>query len=179
MPTYVTLPNSKRTLLPNSRISGSISPTEIASLTLHVRSSGDFDQLEADVLKQSELPPNERTYLTREQLKQQFGATDADLDAVENYAQQHNLMVVHRSAAERAIVVKGKLRDLLTAFPANVKMYHHATGTYRGREGEIRIPDQLEGIVTGVYGYDTRPKHRSLRRRVPQSGPGNGNGVPA
>jgi kumamolisin len=69
--------------------------------------------------------------------------------------------------------------DLLAEFPANVKIYHHARGTYRGRQGEIRIPKELEGIVTGVYGYDTRPKYRSRRRLIRNSGPGGSNGVAA
>src|SRR6478672_5857690 len=179
MPAYVDLPSSKRKLLPNSRLAGNVRLDEMASLTIHVRSGGDFEKLEAEVLKQSELPIDKRKYLTREELNDQFGASTSDLDAVEVYAQHHNLMIVHRNAAERAVVVQGRLSDLLGAFPANVKLYHHSSGTYRGRQGEIRIPKELKGIVTGIYGYDTRPRNRSLRRLMPAAGPGGTNGVAA
>ena len=95
--------------------------------------------------------------------------------------QSHNLMVVHRSAAERSIVIKGRLGDLLAAFPADVAIYHHASGNYRGRQGEILIPQELEPVITGIFGFDTRPKHRSPHRlkRFVFSGPGGDNGVPA
>jgi kumamolisin len=178
---HVPLPGSKRALLPNSRLVGPYNPSEIASLTIRVRSTGDKKALEDKVRQQSRLPLQDRTYLTREELARQHGASEDDLDRVEHYAQQHDLTVVHRNAAERSIVLKGKLSDLLAAFPANVQMYHHATGTYRGRQGEIQIPQALDGIVTGVFGYDTRRKRRAPRRgiSVAAGGPGGQNGVAA
>jgi kumamolisin len=64
-------------------------------------------------------------------------------------------------------------------FPADVQMYHHSMGTYRGRQGEIQIPKALDGIVTGVFGFDTRPKHRYAHYRSRAAGPGGDNGVAA
>jgi kumamolisin len=91
--------------------------------------------------------------------------------------------VTYRSDAERSIVLKGRLGDLLNAFPAHLQIVHHASGTYRGRQGEIQVPDHLSQIITGVFGFDTRPKHRhslrSRRVRAAASGPGGGNGVAA
>jgi kumamolisin len=178
---YVPLPGSKRLLLPNSRPAGLIDPSEINSITVRVRSAGDIDELEKRVYEQSKLPLSDRTYLTQEEFAQQHGASAEDLDLVEHLAQQHNLMVVHRSAAERSIVLNGRLGDLLNAFPADLRMYHHATGTYRGRLGEISIPESLDKVVTGVFGFDTRPKHRHSHRQqiMAASGPGGQNGVAA
>ena len=146
-----------------------------------MRSAGDPKKLEEQVYEQSKQPLKNRTYLTREELAQQHGASAEDLDLVEQHARQHNLFVVHRNAAERSIVLSGKLGDLLSAFPAQLHMYHHAGGTYRGRQGEISVPQNLDKIVTGVFGYDTRPKHRSSHRRqiMAAAGPGGQNGVAA
>jgi kumamolisin len=175
-PAHVALPGSKRTLLANSRPAGPIDPKEIASLTVRVRSVGDLAALEKRVLQQSREPLANRTYLSRAELARSHGAKAQDLDLVERLAHQHNLIVAHRSAAERSIVLKGALGDLLSLFPADVQIYHHSTGTYRGRQGEIQIPKALDGIVTGVFGFDSRPKHRYSR--VPNAaGPGGGNGV--
>jgi kumamolisin len=180
MSRYIPLPNSNRTLLPDSRPTGPVNLTEKASLTIHVRAGTDLARLEESVKKQSSRPLAERTYLSHQELADQYGASAADLDLIEQLAQKHDLMVVHRSAAERSIVLSGSLGNLLNAFPADVKMYHHATGPYRGRQGKIQIPRYLEGIVTGVYGFDTRPKHRSPhRRKIMAAGPGGQNGVAA
>ena len=181
MAIYVPLPGSKRTLHPNSRAAGPINPSEIASLTVRVRSGGDPKALAKKAIDLARTPLAERQYLTHEELEKQYGANQEDLDKIEHFAQEHDLMVVHRSATERSVVLKGKLGDLLAAFHADVQLYHHATGTYRGRRGEITLPEELSHIVTGVFGFDTRPKHRAPHRQksAALSGPGGQNGVAA
>lgn len=132
MASYVPLPGSRRTVLPNSRPAGPIDPSEIASLTVRVRSVGDPKKLIKKTYDLAVSPLTKRTYLTHAELEKRHGASKEDLDKVEQFAQEHDLMVVHRSAAERSVVLKGKLGDLLAAFHADVQMYHHAMGTYRG-----------------------------------------------
>jgi kumamolisin len=129
------------------------------------------------VYEQAAKPLAKREYLTHEQLAEQHGASNKDLDKVEAFAQQHDLFVVHRSAAARTIELRGKLADLRAAFHADVGMYHHSTGTYRGRQGEIAVPQELAPIITGVFGFDTRPKHRAAtrgRRSTPSRGEASG-----
>jgi kumamolisin len=79
------------------------------------------------------------------------------------------------------LVLKGRLGDLLAAFHADVRIYSHAAGTYRGRQGEITVPEDLRQIITGIFGFDTRPKHRAPHRQknAAQNGPGGQNGVAA
>src|SRR6516164_7884251 len=165
MAAYVPLPGSQRTLLPNSRPAGPVDPTVIESITVRVRSISKPEALERFVYEQANQPLAAKKYLTREELASRHGASKEDLDNIEQFAQQHDLTVVHRSAAERSIVLKGRLGDLLGAFHADVQIYHHATGTYRGRKGEIAIPQELSDIITGVFGFDTRPKHRAPHRQ--------------
>lgn len=164
MTTYVTLPGSKSALLANSRLAGPIDKSEIASLTVRVRSVGNPEALARTAYDLAKTPIAKRKYLTHQELEKEYGAAKEDLDKIEHFAQQHNLVVVHRSASERCVVLKGKLGDLLSAFPADVQMYHHSSGTYRGRRGEITVPEELGGIVTGVFGFDTRPKRRARQK---------------
>jgi hypothetical protein len=70
------------------------------------------------------------------------------IDASERFAQQHNLMVSRRNAAERTLVLTGALGDILSAFHADLHMFHHSSGTYRGRRGEIFIPARFEHVIT-------------------------------
>src|SRR5258708_6640668 len=140
MAVYVPLPGSKRALLPNSRPAGPIDSSELASVTVRVRSVGDAAGLAKTAYDLASTPMAARKYLTHDELEKQHGAAQEDLDRIEHFAQEHDLTVVHRSAAERSVVLKGKLGDLLAAFHADVQIYHHATGSYRGRKGEITLP---------------------------------------
>src|ERR1700756_2044007 len=99
MAVYVPLPGSKRSLLADSRPAGPVNPSEIASVTVRVRSSGEPGALAKRVYEQATKPLADRTYLTREELAAQHGASKEDLDKVEAFAQQHDLIVVHRDPA--------------------------------------------------------------------------------
>jgi kumamolisin len=153
----------------------------MASVTVRVRSAGNPDALAKKAYELANTPLAQRTYLTHAELEQQHGASAEDLDKIEHFAQEHGLTVAHRSAAERSVVLSGRLGDLLSAFHADVQIYHHVSGTYRGRTGEIALPEELSHIVTGVFGFDTRPKIRAPHRQksVALSGPGGQNGVAA
>jgi len=182
VPSFVPLAGSKRELLPNSRPAGPIDPSEIASITVRTRSVGNGAELEQKVRKLYDQPLADRRYLTRAELAEQHGASTQDLDAIEHYAQQHNLVVSHRNAAERSLILTGKLGDLMNAFHADLHIFHHSSGTYRGRRGEILVPNHLADIITGIFGFDTRRKQRSprhLQALGSLSGPGGTNGVAA
>ena len=181
MPNYVPLPGSERTLLPNSWIAGPVDPSAMASVTVRVRSAKNPSDLIKKAYELANMPLSKRKYMTHAQLEKMYGAKQADLDKVEHFAQKHNLTVAHRSAAARSVVLRGRLGDLLSAFQADVKLYHHAAGIYRGRRGEIDLPADLSGVVTGVFGLDTRPKHRAFRRQknLALQDPNSQNGVPA
>ena len=178
MATHVPLKGSQRRPLVLARLAGPVNKSEIASLTIHVRSKGDLKKLEQHVRRMSTLPLKQRTYLTREEYAEQYGASGEDLNLVKQVAQSRDLMIMRRDAAHREIVLRGSLANLLSAFPTTLHMYHHAEGTFRGRRAEISIPEELSGVVTGIFGYDTRPE---AARAPPEQadcprGPGRANG---
>jgi kumamolisin len=109
-------------------------------------------------------PLKGRTYLTHDQLESQFGSSKEVQDDVEDFAQHFHLTVVRRSTADRMVLLRGTLGDLARAFKADLAIYHHTVGTYRGRSGIISIPESLEGKIVGVFGLDSRPKRRIGRR---------------
>jgi kumamolisin len=181
MARFVPLPKSQRKPLANSRPAGQPNRFDAASLTVRIRSVGDLEKLEQHVYEEGKKQLVDRRYFTRAEFATEFGASQSDLDAVEHYASLHNLATVSRDASRRSIVLRGTLGDLLAAFPANVSLYHHRGGTYRGRTGQIAIPAELKDVITGIFGFDTRPKKRSsFRKRIsPASGPGGENGQSA
>jgi kumamolisin len=161
---FVTLPGSQRKPLANSRPTGPADPAEITNITVRLRPVKDMAALTATVEKLYARPLAKRRYLTRDELAHRHGARREDLDAVEHFAQRHNLTVSHRSAVQRSLTLTGKLGDILSAFPAKLRMFEHSTGTYRGRSGAISIPREFRGIITGVFGLDTRPNVKASYR---------------
>jgi kumamolisin len=183
MPNFVTFPGSHRDLSPHSRAAGAVDLAQATRITLNVRSKGDLAELEARAKTIAATPLAQRKYLSHTDLERFYGASAGDLDKIEAYARKHDLRVVHRSALARSITLAGTLGTILAAFPADVRLYHSPMGTYRGRTGHISLPEELIEIVTGIFGFDTRPKQRApFRARAlarQNAGPGAGQGVAA
>jgi kumamolisin len=114
--------------------------------------------------------PHERRYLNSEEFNKLFGADPSDLDAVVKWATTNKLTIIDRSVPMRRVQVEGTIKDVQSAFAVDLHEYEHPVfGQFRGREGEIQIASELGGVVTGVFGLDTRPVGKSFRRRANRS----------
>jgi hypothetical protein len=103
--------------------------------------------------------------LSRRQLATQYGAKAADADMVARVLKNYGLTVENISPAGRGMRVSGSVAQMEAAFKAKLGIYRSITqGDFRGREGDIRIPAELDGIVTGVFGLDER---RVAQRKLP------------
>jgi kumamolisin len=107
------------------------------------------------------LPP-----LSRADYAQLYGPSASDLSAVKGFARAHGLAVVQEHPARRTIVLAGTVSQLNDAFGVQMLHFEHETGTFRGREGAVYLPAELDGIVVGVLGLDNRPQARSHCRRL-------------
>jgi kumamolisin len=67
---------------------------------------------------------------------------------------------VEASPARRTVVLSGTIAALSAAFGVYLANYEHAGGAFRGRTGPIFVPEDLDGIVQGVFGFDNRPQAR-------------------
>src|ERR1700712_2457064 len=105
MPGHVVLPGSARSLLPSSEIAGVADPSQMVSITVKVRSRGDLSALEKEVYKQAQRPLAKRKYLSASDIEERYGASGEDLDAVEQVAARHDLLVSRRSPAERTVIL--------------------------------------------------------------------------
>jgi len=87
-----------------------------------------------------------------------YGAAESDLALVSAFAQEHHLTEIEVSPARRSIVLTGSVKDFEEAFKVHLSNYRAADGTvFRGRTGGIQVPQELEGVVEGVFGLDNRP----------------------
>ena len=95
--------------------------------------------------------------LTPEQYNAQYGASEADIQKVRTVLQSYGIKVDGVTQATGSIRASGTVAAMEAAFSPNLGIYHSADqGDYRGREGSLSIPAELQGIVTAVLGLDQR-----------------------
>ncbi|MVN74715.1 S8 family serine peptidase [Hymenobacter sp. HMF4947] len=165
----IELPGSARTALPHAQAGTPTPPQERLQVTVRLRAGADLSEA-ATGGQLADCPPQDRTYLSREELEQQFAASPADINQVVHFAQAHGLAVVHASAAERSVQLAGTAAAFAGAFGTSLREYHTPEGTYRGRVGALSVPAELGSIVEGVFGLDNRPQAKPHFQRLPQPG---------
>jgi kumamolisin len=155
----IQLAGSHRAVPAGSGLIGPVNPDEHIEVTLRIRPRGEMTAAHRDLaLKRKH---KERKYLTREEHAANYGASPEDIAKIASFAQAHNLMVTHSSAARRSVWIAGSALQMSAAFGVQLQEYDHPEGgTFRGRTGPIMIPAELEGIVVGVFGLDNRPQAR-------------------
>ncbi len=151
-PKRVPVPGSAREKLPAAQETGE-APAGEFSATFTVRRRKELPSLD----EQAMLLPAQRSYLSRDDHAKEYGADPADIKKVEEFARANGLTVMSSDAAERTVVVTGTAAAYAKALGVDLKMYQAGETRYRGREGEIMIPAELDGIVTSVTGLDNRP----------------------
>ncbi|AIO83835.1 protease pro-enzyme activation domain-containing protein [Burkholderia pseudomallei] len=106
--------------------------------------------------------------VSREAFAQRFGAHPDDVMKVEAFAQQRGLAVARVDPVESLVVLSGTIAQFEAAFGVKLERFEHRSiGQYRGRTGDITLPDELHGIVTAVLGLDDRPQARPHFRLRP------------
>ncbi|MGB6898546.1 MAG: S53 family peptidase [Candidatus Acidiferrum sp.] len=148
----VPLKGSTKQRMPHAEVVGEVPEVEFR-VTVTVRRRNELPSLE----EQSKRKPNERTYMTHEDHAKNHGADPADIAKVEAFARENGLRVTSSNASERTVVLSGTAAAYSKAFGVELKMYKSGDVAYRGREGDILIPENLQGIVTSVTGLDNRP----------------------
>jgi kumamolisin len=108
--------------------------------------------------------------LSPDEFAKQYSASEEDAKTVARVLQGYGLKIEEVSLPTRSIRVSGTVGQMQAAFQSNLAIYHNAKqGEFRGREGDIQIPAELEGIVTAVLGLD----QRQVARRGVGGGPGS------
>ena len=109
-----------------------------------------------------------------------YNPTLLDLAKVTEFAKVHHLKVIESDPAKRHVILSGTTENYNQAFGVDLKMYKSHETTYRGREGDIHIPESLGGIVTSVTGLDNRPfarPHFRIRKDAAKVMTAGGHGV--
>jgi kumamolisin len=172
MPTRKTvpLPGSERRPVRGARVKGPISGDEPIEVRITLKAP-DSLQKRAEQLAGQSL--QDRKYVSREEFENTYGAEEADIKQIEQFAREHNLSVSRIERGRQVVYLNGTARDMSLAFQTYLEQYEQPDGsTYRGRRGPIHIPEELAGIVLSVSGLDDRPAARPKLRLRPAAAAG-------
>jgi kumamolisin len=156
------LAGSTKHRLPTAEVVGEVPSAEFR-VTVTVRRRNELPSIE----EQSKRKPSERTYMTHAEHADKHGADPADIVKVEAFAKENGLRVTNTNANQRTVTLLGTAAAYGKAFGVELKMYKSGNVAYRGREGDILIPESLQGVITSVTGLDNRPfakPHYRVRR---------------
>ena len=155
---------SERGALKGARKVGAADPRQRILVTVLVRRRPSAQSLSSEIEEINALQPLERKHLTHEEFAAAHGADPGELEKVEEFAHEHGIDVVEVSPAQRRLVLSGTVAAFSKAFGVSLARYKHPKGTYRGRTGPVRVPDDLAPIIEGVFGLDNRPQARPHMR---------------
>jgi kumamolisin len=161
---FVPLPGSERSPLPELDQVGPADGTARIEVTLVTRRRA---ALPAElVLGPARLSPAE--------LAQRHGTDPADADLIREVLGRHGIEVTEVNAGSRRVKASGTITALAETFGASlitVRSRHPAApggvAEHRYREGGLRVPAELDGVVLAVLGLDDRPQARPHFRIAP------------
>jgi kumamolisin len=166
---YVRLKGSERTPRPSFNAVGPADSNEDVRVVIKVRPKSELpDPAELGAVRPSERPAPEAV----EDHTEKYGADQADIDAVKEWAeQQPGIQVEEADASTRLVVLSGTVGSVSAAFETSLKRFESPQGaSYRGRVGHVHVPTPLENVITVVTGLDNRPQAKPRQLTAQQHG---------
>jgi kumamolisin len=148
-----------------ARYLGAADDAEIVVITVVLRRRPDGVP-RPDFEHFSSTPWFKRRRLGQDEFASKFGASPVDADKVVAFAKEHGLTVRRVHLARRSITISGNPAGMSAAFSVKLGRFEHEIArrprsrpmreTYRGGDGDVLVPIELDGIVVGVFGLDNR-----------------------
>ena len=155
----VTVTGSGRTVMSGAKSLGLVPADERFEITVRLRPSTSLDSLKSSSADQDVLP-GKRKYMSREEFAAAHGADPQDAAKVADFAKANGLVVLETNLDRRSMVLSGMSGDFSKAFGTTLHHMEDDQATYRGRTGELTVPEDLGDIIEGVFGLDDRPQAR-------------------
>ncbi len=162
---YLRLEKSERRVRAGAKLIGPADAKEVLSVTIRLRRRPGAPALPAAASANS--TPVDRKILSRDDFVKTYGAAQTDIDQVVSFAKSNSLTVAETNLERRTVVLTGTVDQMSRAFGVELSQYQSPTETYRGREGHLYLPENLQEIVQGVFGLD----NRRMARRAMAAGP--------
>ncbi len=95
--------------------------------------------------------------LSRQDFSDQYGCDENDVHTVTAFAARHGLSVSHTNISKCTVQIRGYATQICRLFGVQLYQYKDDAGKkFRGRTGYVYLPDELKGIVSGIFGFDNR-----------------------
>jgi kumamolisin len=161
---FVSLPGSERSSAPGGRASGPLADSTAIEATLVLR-------------RRAELPHalvEGPGTVSRGELAERYGADPADVELVRTVLSRHGIRLTDVHHGSRRVKAAGTAGELAAVFGSRLSVAFSPDPTsgapveHRAREGALRLPAELDGVVVAVLGLDTRPQARAHLRVAPR-----------
>ena len=169
----IAIPGSHRHAVPTAKLVGKADTQQRIRVSIYARRNPHSrGETQRAVEKMCGELPGQRATLSKQEFDAAYGADPKDLKKIADWAESNKLKALESSVPKRRVLVEGTIGDVEKAFGVQLNEYEHpATGRFRGREGVVYAPADLDGVIEGVFGLDTRssaalgsvarPRHRS------------------
>ena len=160
---HIVLKGSNK-IVPDAKPAGKINKQQLINVSVKLRPKEALpDLLDPKVFEK--FKP-----LTHDEFAAKYSSTEADIKIVTAFAHHTGLSIVKTEPEKKIIELRGTIEQMENAFKVDLTNYKDKDGNaFRGRDGNIKIPTELDGIVEGVFGLDNRaiatPKFKILKKR--------------
>ena len=154
----------RRPVLPGAQDAGSWPRHDTVELSVLLRRGSAPSELPS-MSALGQVPMVERRYLTRAQFAAIHSARVEDVTRVREEFSRQGLAVGAVDRVSRTVKLSGTAADVERVFDVELHRFDHPSTPYRAPLGPVRLPVELRGPVTGVFGLDTRPPLRPHFRR--------------
>ncbi len=111
--------------------------------------------------------PAQRSYLRGEEFTRRYGALEADVELVREFAEAHQLTVASVNLPGRLVELVGSGKNFCHAFDFQFEATTRGEQQLQSPARPVQIPSALAGVVEGVFGLDELPKfHRQNRAEL-------------
>lgn len=122
--------------------------------------------------RQEELTQIPALPMSREELAARHGASTEDLQLATETFTRLGVEILDADPASRRLRLAGTVEQLSQVFGTSLEEVtssgpHGHDVTHRHRTGSLRIPAELDGIITAVLGLDDRPQARAQFHAIP------------
>jgi kumamolisin len=164
---HVVLPGSERSQRKGSVVMRPCEPQEMCDITVKVRRKANLPE------------PDPARPISKAELAAKYGADPGDLATVEKVLTSFGMTVKAKNETTHSIEFVGPVSAMEAAFQVKLSWVRHKVRVspvdqplrekefnYRGRTGMLHVPQSLDGIVTGIFGLDTRPMIKHHRHNM-------------